>query len=129
MQIEFITDLVTHLAPEGVKTPWLKSRATKWQLSQDFIIKIDGQEYCVPEGYIFDGASIPWWMWWLFPPRYRPAWRAAAFHDCCYSHWYRQITKEFADRAFHAIMLADGASPAIADKFYWAVKTFGRGGW
>lgn len=129
MQVEIKQDLETRRAPRGVPTPWLKGRATKWQLTRDYILILDGRAFCVPAGYVFNGSSIPWWLWWLFPPSYGPAWRAAGFHDYAYSHLYHEVSKQFADQAFHDIMVYDKAQPAIASGFHWAVSTFGRGGW
>lgn len=139
MQVQILEPLVTMRAPKAAETPWLTGRGARSQLVQDFVVEIDRVIWRVPAGYVFDGASIPWWLWWAFPPNYEPAWQAAAFHDRCYSHWYlphvndgvwRQgVTKQFADDAFEAIMLADGAPPKVASLFHWAVKRFGRGGW
>jgi len=39
----------------------------------------------VPRGMIFDGASIPWWGWWIAGPPLRNAARpAAVIHDAAY---------------------------------------------
>ncbi|MCG7598865.1 DUF1353 domain-containing protein [Halomonas sp. McH1-25] len=129
MRVTINSDLVTVRAPKGAKTPWLTGRATRWMIASPYVLTINGTVRIVPKGYIFDGSSIPSWLWWLFPPSYGPAWRAAAYHDYCYSHLYRQVTKQHADEAFHSIMLADGAKPWIAKTFHWAVSSFGKGGW
>ena len=129
MDVYIPRPLRTELAPPRAQTPWLTGRGTRWMVSEDWRVCIDGDWYTVPAGYIFDGASIPWWLWWLFPPTYRPAFEASCFHDICYSHWWRVISKEFADDAFRSIMLHRGASPAVAGAFYRAVSWFGKGGW
>lgn len=129
MDIYIPDRLATCLAPKKADTPYLTGRATRWQVARDWWVRIDGVWYCVPEGYIFDGASIPWWLWWLFPPTYYPAWEASALHDLCYSHLHVRVSKAFADAAFHAIMLYHGANQWIAGAFHWAVSRFGRGGW
>lgn len=130
MRTKIHTQLVTTRAPKGARTPWLKGRGTRWKLVKPFVVEIDGKTYIVPAGYIFNGSSIPWWLWWMFPPTYAPAWEASCFHDYCYSHyWKNGITKAWADEAFHAIMLESGANEWIADRFYRAVSRFGKGGW
>ena len=129
MDIYIPERLATCLAPRGAKTPWLSGRATRWQVAARWPLYINGKPEEVPEGYIFNGSSIPWLLWWIFPPTYAPAWEAAAWHDCCYSHLYRRISKREADAAFRAIMLSQGASPWVAAVFHWAVSRFGQGGW
>ena len=121
--------LATRLAPKEASTPYLTGRATRWQVAVDWWVRIDGVWYCVPAGYVFNGASIPWWLWWLFPPTYLPAWEASALHDLFYSHLYEQVSKRFADAAFKAIMLYHEAHPWIASIFHAAVRIGGRGGW
>lgn len=40
-----------------------------WIISEDMEITLsDGSLILVPEGFIWDGASIPKWLWWLFSP-------------------------------------------------------------
>lgn len=129
MQIRIPRPLRTEKAPKGVKTPWLSGRGPRRMVSEAWWVQVDGKWYCVPAGYIFNGSSIPWFLWWLFPPGYDPAWEASCFHDFCYSHLWRKVSKTFADAAFRAIMLKDGAAPWIANIFHEAVSRFGRGGW
>lgn len=129
MWIEIPERLQTARAPRNVKTPWLTGRGTRWMVSRDWVVVIDGERYTIPAGYVFNGSSIPWFLWWLFPPTYAPAWEASCFHDLCYSHLWRQVTKRFADDAFRAIMLQQGANSAVAAVFYQAVHRFGKGGW
>lgn len=35
--------------------------------------------YIIKRGFITDGATVPWFLWWLFPPLGKYA-RAAALH-------------------------------------------------
>ena len=40
-----------------------------WKLTTDLNIELsDGYILKIPKGYIFDGASVPKCLWWLFPP-------------------------------------------------------------
>lgn len=129
MVIHIPKTLKTEAVPNDVPAPWLKGRGPRRMVSEDWYVHIGDKDFCVPMGYVFNGSSIPWFLWWLFPPGYTPAWEASAFHDFCYSHLYRTLSKEFADDAFKAIMLKSGAAPIVAGLFHWAVHRFGRGGW
>ena len=134
MTVTLQTALVTRRPLGEYKAPWLKGRGPHREVVEDFVVKVWTQEgrnevICVPSGYIFDGASIPWYLWWLFPPGYDPAWEAACVHDFIYSHLHKWYSKDFADRLFREIMLEMGANKAVAQGFYLAVHTFGKGGW
>lgn len=129
MRVRIPKPLRTQKAPSDIPAPWLSRGRTRWMVCEDWSVWIDGVEYTVPAGYIFDGSSIPRIVWWLFPPSYAPAWEASCLHDYCYSHLWRRVTKTFADAAFHSIMLANGAQPWIANLFHAAVSRFGKGGW
>lgn len=129
MQVWIPRPLKTARAPSEIPTPWLSGRATRWIVLEDWLVCIDGVQYCVPAGYIFNGSSIPWWLWWLFPPSYAPAWEASCLHDWFYSHFHHRVSKTFADAAFRAVMIFHGARPWVADAFHFAVSRFGRGGW
>jgi len=40
----------------------------KWELTKDFIYKIDKRLYVIPQGFVFDGASVPkFFRSWLSP--------------------------------------------------------------
>jgi len=75
----------------------------------------------VPAGYCTDFASVPRWLWWLFPPRGR--WnRAAIVHDYLYE---RHVDRFVADAMFRAGMKDLGVPwlPRLA--MYYAVRLFG----
>jgi hypothetical protein len=39
-----------------------------WEITQDWEFKLDGQEYVIPKGFVFDGASVPKFLAsWLSP--------------------------------------------------------------
>ncbi len=129
MRVEIPHRLLTVRAPRDTPTPWLTGRATRWMVAALWPLYINGKREEVPAGYVFNGSSIPWPLWWLFPPSYAPAWEAACWHDHCYSHLYHRISKREADAAFRQIMLDQGAAPWVANVFHAAVSRFGRGGW
>jgi len=129
MRIEIPHRLLTTRAPTDVDTPWLSGRATRWMVAAEWSVIVDGRRFDVPAGYIFNGSSIPWFIWWAFPPTYAPAWEASCIHDWHYSHLYRSVSKRYADAVFRSVMLTKGAAPWIARLFHAAVSWFGRGGW
>lgn len=109
-----------------------------WQLNRDFHVEAGGRIWHVPKGFVYDGASIPWWAWALIghPGDGRFA-EAAALHDWLYeSH---QVSRSIADAVFLELLLrktapSDGAPPVAVPKWkaniMWAaVRVGGRGAW
>jgi hypothetical protein len=129
MQARVLTELDTRWVPRSFHAPWLAAKSRKYLFLAPLRVEIDGEQYEVPAGYVFDMSSIPRIAYLLYTPGYHEAVRAAAFHDYCYSHLWRTVSKDFADRALEALMIADGADPSDARRFYWATQLFGRGGW
>lgn len=84
----------------------------------------------VPKGFVFDGASIPRWLWSLVGSpqtgRYRDA---AIIHDWLYYRgrvWPRDYRpRKDADRVFYEAMRANGVGYERATLMYWAVRLFG----
>lgn len=152
MKAQVLTKPVARLATdkEAASAAWLTGRATRFTLlDPPMTVVVNGITYQIPAGYVSDLASIPWFLWWKYPPNYEPSYVAAWWHDRCYSHWYKEhlyeeynnkgeitcsvwrngVSKEFADNGFRELMLACGASRFTAGLFHLAVSTFGRGGW
>lgn len=46
---------------------WLLA-TRNWEITKDFHYKIDGENYVIPEGFRFDGASIPKFLRTFFSP-------------------------------------------------------------
>lgn len=82
----------------------------------------------VPVGFRTDLASIPRPLRWapFLDPNGRSR-RAAAMHDWLYA--WRTKKKSFADLFLHDALLAEGASAATANTFYYAVHWFGGIAW
>lgn len=79
---------------------------------------------CVPTGTVTDLATVPRFLWALFPPHGRWA-KAAIIHDYLYE---RAIgSKEYADRTFLEAMEVLGVSRFARTVMYWAARWFGRG--
>ena len=66
-----------HLQPVPIRTKgkgfwkgiimWLTS-TRNWTITKDWKYKIDGNEYVIPKGFQFDGASIPKFLRTFFSP-------------------------------------------------------------
>jgi hypothetical protein len=113
-----------------VKTT-LGDKGFKSILVDPFIFELDGVRSSVPEGFVFDWASIPRVFWNIIPPRGKYSW-AALVHDYLYRvHRFdnKPCTKEFADNVFLAIMTHYGVKKWKRKTMYYAVKWFGKKSW
>ncbi len=79
---------------------------------------------CIPTGTITDLASVPRFLWAIFPPHGRYA-KAAIVHDYLYDQAIG--TKRQADDIFLEAMGVLGVPPVPRYLMYWAVRMFGRG--
>lgn len=129
MLIDIMTPLITTPVTRGMEAPWLNDYSDKVKLVEDFKIAIDDIVFVVPKHYITDGASVPRFAWWLFPPNHTEAREASCIHDYFYSHLYWYYSKGFADSVFKEVMGVKGASKFNRNLFYYFVKFFGKGGW
>ncbi len=67
---------------------------------------LDGPEFIVPAGFVFD-VSIPWWARWAFDPDAPRYLKPAALHDKMLVDGWSRIT---AGAEFHNALAADGVS-------------------
>ena len=75
--MKFDMDNLPSMKPLAIKTKdknffgaiWVWIATTrKWQLTQDWTFSIEGTKYKVPQGFTFDGASVPkYFRSWLSP--------------------------------------------------------------
>ena len=75
--LKFSYDELPHLQPVKISTKgkgfwkgivmWLTS-TRNWTITKDWKYKIDGNEYVIPKGFQFDGASIPKFLRTFFSP-------------------------------------------------------------
>ena len=79
-----------------------------------------------PAGFQFDGASVPRWLWWLWPPMGRYA-LAALIHDWLYAHG--EVTRAEADGRFLQAMDSLRMPPWRSYPLYWAVRLGGWAAW
>jgi len=46
---------------------WL-TNSRKWRLAHDWYFTINGEDFVIPHGFVFDGASIPRIFWFILNP-------------------------------------------------------------
>ena len=97
-------------------TRWWKP--TRWQLLKG--VTIEG--HTIPKGFVFDGASVPRILWWLFPPagRYMVA---ALLHD--YLLGLDKVSRADADAFFLLVMKKLGVAVWRRFIMWGAVRIFG----
>lgn len=116
----FATDLVTAAAGHDDQGRPL------YRLTEPLVVEIvlNGGLFrvVVPVNFVTDFASVPRWLWWLFPPD-GPWRRAAVVHDYLYSQL--GVSRFFADAVFREAMTPDTGYWTQVAMFY-AVRCFGR---
>ncbi len=113
-----------------VHTEWLEhpGRDRKMQLLEDFTFcDSAGSEWYAFEGTVFDGASIPRFLWPLFgSPFVGDYRRAAVIHDAFYKRTRKQFcTRKDVDQMFLEAMRCDGVGRIKSRLMYAAVRAFG----
>lgn len=85
------------------------------------------ETYTVPAEFVTDGASVPWFFWWVCPP-IKPRYLAASvLHDFLYST--KPVSRKDADLTFYRVMIEDGEQLWRAYGMYLAVRLFGWLAW
>lgn len=80
----------------------------------------------IPKGFVCDGASVPRFLWAIFPPFHR--WTdSAIIHDFLYKTQF--IDRKICDKIFLDCMLEDGVNKIVAYLFYYNVRVFGKFAW
>lgn len=88
----------------------------------DYASDILGRTVVVPVGFSSDGASVPRFMWAIYPP-FGAYLEAAIVHDWfCVSHEVDYVT---AAKVFREAMEACGVPKWRRNKMYFAVRWFG----
>lgn len=66
MEINYLTGVTCNWNEEIPKSNEFKRN---WKTNTALTITLsDGHVITIPKGYIWDGASVPKWLWWLFKP-------------------------------------------------------------
>ena len=88
-----------------------------YRLANDYAVTVVGVEIIIPEGFIFDGASIPSAFWISFYTPYHPmVLKAGLVHD--YIYRTHITSKEEADRLFNGLSAGGKVTMPIADMFW-----------
>lgn len=130
MKVEILEDLYVKRADPNQASPWLGKATNKyprWELLKPFVIRVDGEVHTVPAGFIFNGSSVPRFLWWLYPPSWPHAWRGSCVHDMGVGFAWKKKPQEYWDRVLQAMIILDGGSKKDANRFYWAVNFSQRG--
>lgn len=114
------------LTPLKVQAP--EPGEKEWTLLEDFMFYLDdgddtSETILIRAGFTTDFASVPRWLWWLYPP-YSPQYgKAAVLHDGVYcAHTYSQIQ---CDGLFLDGMRVLGANRITRNTMHAAVRVFG----
>lgn len=102
-------------------------RVPRYKTLEEFVyVSTAGDQFVVPKGFVFDGASIPPILWTFLHPmgRYR---NAALVHDYLYSTG--RVEKYRADDIFLEMMAKLKVPLHRRRLMYRAVQLFGRGGY
>lgn len=106
----------------------------RWRLEDDLVYRArDGRLFIIPAGTETDGASVPRFVWWLYPPIGDAYDRAAFLHDFLYQHVelfegsdHGHMSRGEADGLFLEAMEVDGFRWTGRQTVHKAVRA---GGW
>ena len=88
---------------------------------------VDDQVFFLPEGFIFDGASIPRPLWSVYGGPFGKYRDAACLHDFLYAYGsLLGVSRKKADHYFYRRMINDRISHYKAKSMYGAVYIFGK---
>lgn len=109
-------------APKDLKRPWIAPfDKDNWIVVKDYSYR----GIVIPAGFVFDGASIPWYLGMLYQ-KSDPQWIIAALvHDWLY--FTQMYPRWVSDSFLEEVMLIQGNPSKRAKLFYGAVSLFGKG--
>ena len=121
----------------GAVWMWLTGVRT-WEVADDWAFKINGQWYIIPQGFVFDGASIPKFLHtWLSPTGVLLM--GGLVHDYAYKYatllksgkkkTMGTITQKKADEIFRDINIAQNGFHLLNKLAYWALRIGGFVAW
>ena len=145
--MDFKTKDMPHMKPIGIPTKgrgfwggvytWLMVTRT-WEIVKDFHFSIDGEDYIIPKGFVFDGASVPKFLHtWLSPMGVLLI--GGLVHD--YAYKYTVLLKKGrkssgnvmkqadADKVFRDINIEVNGFRTINYLAYWALVLGGFVAW
>ncbi len=96
----------------------------------NFTIEAEGEEYKMffPEGYTWDGASIPFGFRWIIGSKGDPKFLIPSMvHDkMCECHYLVGNNRNLSSRVFKELLIACGVGKVKAQIMYLAVDNFQR---
>ena len=116
---------------------WLLS-TRNWELTKDWKYNIDGEEYVIPEGFQFDGASIPKFLRSFFSP-VGVLLIGGLIHDYAYKYktllkvnkkeTMGELTQKRADEIFRDINVIVNGFYTMNRLAYWSLRLGGFVAW
>jgi len=115
---------------------WLLS-TRNWEITKDWKYRIDGNEYIIPAGFVFDGASIPKFLRTFFSP-VGVLLMGGLVHDYAYKYACLQRTgkgallivdQKRADEIFRDICIEVNGFYAMNYLAYWSLRIGGFVAW
>lgn len=110
----------------------------KWILKEDFEFELSGKKHYIPKGFVFDGASVPRFLWVFLSP-VGILLLGSMIHDYLYeygylpridgSHGYKGIERVGCDRMFRDICIDVNGMIVLNSVAYLAVRIGGWVGW
>ena len=146
-RINFEYNYMPSMRPLPIKTKdkgfwgaiWMWLTGTRhWIVDEDWTYKIDGEEYVIPEGFQFDGASIPKFLHtWLSPVGVLLM--GGLVHDYAYKYetllkldktgTMGTIDQKKADQIFRDINIDNNGFFFLNYLAYWALRAGGFMAW
>ena len=121
----------------GAVWMWLTGVRT-WEVADDWAFKINGQWYIIPQGFVFDGASIPKFLHTLLSPT-GVLLMGGLVHDYAYKYatllksgkkkTMGTITQKKADEIFRDINIEQNGFHLLNKLAYWALRIGGFVAW
>tara|TARA_Y100000310_G_scaffold325691_2_gene389529 strand:- start:2007 stop:2372 length:366 start_codon:yes stop_codon:yes gene_type:complete len=103
-----------------------------FRVERAFVYKVgfefSNESVVVPEGFLTDFASVPWWAQWLISKtgKYN---QAAVLHDYMYDKLSWRYTKERADFIFYEAMKVLNVPVWRRELMFLGVQIGGKGRW
>ena len=145
--LTFHADEMPELKPVPIKTKgkgfwkgivmWLLS-TRNWEITKDWKYRINGNEYIIPAGFIFDGASIPKFLRTFFSP-VGVLLMGGLVHDYMYKYTHCKpvsakgallvVDQKKADQIFRDINIVVNGFYTMNYLAYWSLRIGGFVAW
>ena len=147
IKLQFSYEELPHLQPLKIATKgkgfwkgivmWLLS-TRNWEITRDWQYKIDGEDYVIPAGFTFDGASIPKFLRTFFSP-VGVLLVGGLVHDYAYKYktllkvdkksTMGELTQKRADEIFRDINIIVNGFYTMNRLAYWSLRLGGFVAW